>query len=212
MLGTYSASTYTTSASRHFEGAYGDSGDYEENGIRMAFYLQIPLLIAANPAAYGGVKLTSGWPIFTLLYQAARQLDSWGGSSSTVAVWDANRGLLGMDLFPLKGNSSLPYTSTESVASKITGNDFMVMLLSFVTARDWRPYFDLRGIRYSWIANKQVQSHVDSGRVSATSKSDFPFMALATRMPFANMTGIPAVVIDGTSTWPLDEYDVRSCP
>lgn len=57
----------------------------------------------------------------------------------------------------------------------------------------------------------QVQAHVDSGRVSATSRVDFRMVALATNLPFANMTGQPIVPIDGKSAWPLDGFNVASC-
>ncbi len=118
-------SSYDTPAKRHFDAIYWDGGYARENGYRMGTYFQMVYLLAQYPQAYSGGQLTTGWPIVTLLYQAARQLEKWGDSGSD-SVWAANRGLLGLDLFPrVGGGAGVPYTSSTTVANMI-GNDFMV--------------------------------------------------------------------------------------
>lgn len=118
-------SAYDTPAKRHFEAIYWDGGYAEENGYRMGTYFQLIYLLAKYPQAYAGGQLTTGWPIVTLLYQAARQLQKWGSSGSD-AVWAAYRGRLGLNLFPRVGGAAgVPYGSSTTVASMV-GNDFMV--------------------------------------------------------------------------------------
>jgi immunomodulating metalloprotease len=201
-----STSRFQTPGKRAFEAAYNAAGYAANNGLRMAFYLQMPLLVARSPAGYNGVQLTGGWPIFTLVYQAIRQLYRW---SSDDTLWGQNRDLLGMGLFSRTGGAGKPYAANQNVGN-IIGNDFLLIQLSFITAKDWRPYWDLRGVPYSRLANQQVAAHVASGRVAATTRADFPFMALDIKMPQANMTA-EAVPIDGTSAWPDDGFTVQSC-
>jgi immunomodulating metalloprotease len=176
----------------------------------MAFYLQIPFLIAQSPSSwsYGGVDLTGGWDIITLLYQAARQLNYWGSNGNTT-VWNTKRKLLGMHGFPRVGGAGYPYTSNQDVTS-IPGNDLIVITLSWVTGKDWRPYYDLRGIAYSDLASEQIRNHTLKGRIAKTTASDFPFVGLDINLPFSNMSA-PLVPIKPNATWPLDGKDFRKC-
>lgn len=86
-----------------------------------------------------------------------------------------------------------------------------MILVSFITGRDWRPYFNVRGIPFSDLANQQVEMHVNSSRVNATTAADFPFVSFDVHIPQANMTDAPLVPIDGQSAWPLDGFSVKSC-
>lgn len=117
-------SPYDTPAKRHFEAIYWNPGYAEQNGYRMGTYFQIIYLLARYPQAYGGGNLATGWSIITLLYQAARQLDSW--ASGTDAYWESKRALLGMDLFPrVGGGAGVPYSASQDVR-RMVGNDFLV--------------------------------------------------------------------------------------
>lgn len=117
-------SPYDTPAKRHFEAIYWNPGYAEQNGYRMGTYFQIIYLLARYPQAYGGGNLATGWSIVTLLYQAARQLDSW--ASGTDAYWESKRALLGMDLFPrVGGGAGVPYSASQDVR-RMVGNDFLV--------------------------------------------------------------------------------------
>ena len=98
-----------------YDGAFTGYGD--QNSDRQCLYFYLAQLTARNPVAYGGVRLTSGWTIITLLHQAARQLGRWGNTNDT--YWNSTRSLLGMDLFPRMGGApGVPYSSSESVAGK----------------------------------------------------------------------------------------------
>ena len=89
----------------------------------------------------------------------------------------------------------------------------MPVLVSFITGRDWRPYFDMRGIPMSNVTRLQVQAHLDSGRINATTMADFPLVSYNMEIPQASMTGVPLVPVDGYSRWPKDNfYDPRYCP
>lgn len=126
VLKTFPAdSPYNTPAKRHFESIYSQSGYAPMNSQRQNHFFQIVFLIARYPDVYGGGRLPTGWGIITMLYQAARQLNTWAASSTT---WNSKRKLLGMDLFPRTGASNLPYGFSEDVRS-IVGNDFMVRLI-----------------------------------------------------------------------------------
>lgn len=101
---------------------------------------------------------------------------------------------------------------TPQVTS-LWGNDFMPLLVSFITGRDWRPYMDMRGIPMSNLTRQQIQAHLDSGRINATTIADFPLVSYNIEIPQASMTGVPVVPVDGYSRWPKDNlYDPRYCP
>lgn len=134
-LGSFASSTPEASNPelRHYSAVYKEGGYAPNNGHRMTFFLQLPLILAAFPTCYGGVQLTSGWPIFTLLYQGTRQLYAWGGSGNST-LWESKRSLLGLDLFPMiGGDPGVPYSSDSTVTS-MRGNDFIVILLSFIVS------------------------------------------------------------------------------
>jgi hypothetical protein len=206
--------TETTPAQRHWSAVYSVGGYAPNNGHRMALYMQMVYLIARNPVGYKGLRLDEGWCIFTFLYQAQRQIDLWANTGNDT-LWQSKRDSVGMGLFPrVGGGAGIPYTSAETVYS-ITGNDYLVVLVSFLTGRDWRPFFDLRGVVYSDLADKQVQAHLNSSLINATTTADFPFIAMGgangIEMPPRDMSA-PTVPLNGYSPWPNGGFSVLKCP
>ncbi|CAM8671896.1 Immunomodulating metalloprotease N-terminal domain containing protein [Comamonadaceae bacterium] len=118
------------------EGAYqriwGNAAYAVQNGERMAFYMQWVHYWAQRQA-----HIPTGWDIVTLLYLHQRQFDA------VAAVdWAANRSALGY--------------STYATKPSPTGNDNLLIALSWITGRDQRATFDLWGVRYSAQAEAQV--------------------------------------------------------
>jgi hypothetical protein len=118
------------------EGAYqriwGNAAYAVQNGERMAFYMQWVHYWAQRQA-----HIPTGWDIVTLLYLHQRQFDA------VAAVdWAANRSALGY--------------STYATKPSPTGNDNLLITLSWITGRDQRATFDLWGVRYSAQAAAQV--------------------------------------------------------
>ena len=195
-----------TDAQQYWYGSYGLMVQ-DNNALRQGFYLQIAFLIAQNATMYQGIQMPTGFPIFALIYEGARQLWRWGSDD---ALWLAKRDLLGMGLFNRTGGPGAPYSSDQSVADMI-GNDFILIIVSFVSGRDWRPYFDMRGVQFSDLARQQIEAHCVSGRVARTTMKDFPLVAIAsTNAPQADVKA-PVVQIDGYSSWPLDGFNPVSC-
>jgi hypothetical protein len=63
------------------------------------------------------------------------------------------------------------------------------------------------------VTRQQIQAHLDSGRINATTMADFPLVSYNMEIPQASMTGVPLVPVDGYSRWPKDDfYDPRYCP
>ena len=119
------------------EGAYqriwGDAAYARQNGERMSFYMQWVHYWAERQASE-----TSDWDIITLLYLHQRQYDA-----VSTADWLANRNKLG-------------YSTYATKPASMTGNDNLLMTLSWITSRDHRATFDLWGVRYSPEASAQV--------------------------------------------------------
>ncbi|QDL55540.1 ImpA family metalloprotease [Rhodoferax aquaticus] len=118
------------------EGAYqriwGDAAYAAQGAERIAFYLQWVHYWTQRQASNA-----SGWDIVTLLYLHQRQFDA-----VAAADWAANRNKLGYSTYANKPSPS--------------GNDNMLITLSWITGRDQRPTFDLWGVRYSPEAAAQV--------------------------------------------------------
>ncbi|WP_296510857.1 ImpA family metalloprotease [Rhodoferax sp.] len=118
------------------EGAYqriwGDAAYAVQNGERMAFYMQWVHYWAQRQA-----DIATGWDIVTLLYLHQRQFDA-----VAAADWAANRAKLGYSTYATKPSPS--------------GNDNLLITLSWITGRDHRATFDVWGVRYSAAAAAQV--------------------------------------------------------
>jgi hypothetical protein len=118
------------------EGAYrriwGSAAVYDQNGERMAFYIQWVHYWEERT----GDK-TRGWELITQLYLHQRLLAK--------ADWATDKAKLG-------------YSTYADRPADTTGNDNLLIALSWMTKRDQRATFDLWGIRYSASAVTQVNS------------------------------------------------------
>ena len=91
------------------------------------------------------------------------------------------------------------------------GNDFLVVALSFITGKDYRPYFTSRGVQFSALANAQVGAHVTSGKVQGAAST--ALYALDEALPQANLTqGLQTVALDGAAVWPVNGWSPAQCP
>ncbi len=115
-----------------YQSIWGNAAYAVQNGERMAFYMQW-----VHYWAQRQVSIATGWDIITLLYLHQRQFDAVAD-----ADWAANRNKLGY--------------STYATKPSPTGNDNLLITLSWITQRDQRPTFDLWGVRYSAAASAQV--------------------------------------------------------
>ena len=98
----------------------------------------------------GDSSLTSGFDIFTLLYQHARIFDKYANKTD----WESHKSSLGFSEFPYSDEST--YGGQGHIVMNIPGNDFMLISLSYITNHDWRPYFDMFGLHYTDMASRQV--------------------------------------------------------
>jgi len=114
------------------QSVWGNAAYAAQNGERMAFYMQWVHYWAQRQS-----DIATGWDIVTLLYLHQRQFDAL-----TSAEWPANRSKLGYSSYATKPSP--------------TGNDNLLITLSWITGRDQRPTFDLWGVRYSANASAQV--------------------------------------------------------
>ena len=149
-----------------FETVWAADGVYDNNSERMAFFMQ---LVHCNENLE---HIETGWDVYTLMYLHERLF------SDALNDWDNRTGSLGFDQY------------TEA-PNDISGNDFMLISVSYVTGRDHRGFFDMWGIDYSSEAANQVLAY------------DFEEAALS-YVPNTNVnitpTGAP-IPIDGESAW-----------
>lgn len=111
--------TYDTPAKRYYEAVYSPDAPDGQNGVRMGLYFQMVFLMARTPLAHGGVRLDKGWGLLTLLHQASRAIQAWGGTGNNT-LWEEKRSLLGMDLFPRVGGApGVPYSQNQDVSSGV---------------------------------------------------------------------------------------------
>ncbi len=122
----------------------------------------------------------SGWDLFRLMYLHERLFSNAIGSDSN---WTAQRAALG-------------FSQYASRPTAITGNDFMLVSMSYITNRDQRPFFDMWGVKYSTEASAQVASYG-----LAAVKKNFWVVADEAKA-FKDPLPTP-VLINGTNLWPL---------
>lgn len=171
------------------------------NGYRMAFYIQMALR-ADQQAMASGDKLENGFNLFTLLYLHSR---TFGHYAANEADWLNNRERLGFSLFPYSGNA----TYGDSNIRSIPGNDFMLVSLSTITDQDWRPYFDMFGLRYSSLAASQVSANAKGGAVATgmyVLETDLPPATMSAGLDFLTLS-----LSDGTTLWPRDNSTPQGC-
>ncbi len=182
------------------EAIWSDPAYAADNGLRMAFYLGIPLRLHGRTLR--GRRLTEGFDIFPILYAQTRLL---ARSARDAATWNAARSGLGFDLFPYDGHA----TYGGRRVANIPGNDFLVVALSFVTGLDFRPYFRDHGVRVSDLAAAQVQAHVDAGRVTVPIGGSA--LVLDTDLAPSDPATLGTVALDGTAAWPRDGFHPARC-
>jgi hypothetical protein len=179
---------------------WGDGAYAADNGLRMAFYLGLPMRLHGRMLR--GRRLTNGFDIFPVLYAQTRIL---GRAARDAASWNAARASLGFDLFPYDGHA----TYGGRRVGDIPGNDFLVVALSFVSGLDFRPYFRDHGVRVSDLALAQVQAHVDAGRVAGAVGGTA--VVLDTDLAPADLSTVATVALDGAATWPRDGFHPSRC-
>jgi hypothetical protein len=150
-----------------YENIWASEGIYDNNNERMSFYVQ--LVHCNNDLPH----IADGWDIYTLMYLHerifSRALEDWENSSANV----------GFDTYSTAPND-------------ISGNDFMLLSLSYITERDHRSFFDMWGIEYSNNAWNQVEFYNFPVAEQQFTPNDNPNIP-PTHSP---------VSIDGSSTWP----------
>ena len=179
---------------------WGDPAYAADNGLRMAFYVGLPIRLHGRMVR--GRRLADGWDIFPLLYAQARLL---GDAARDATRWTAGRAALGFERFPYNGDA----TYGGRNVGQIPGNDFLVVALSFIAGTDFRPYFREHGVRFSDLADAQVQAHVTAGRVTGTMGGRA--VVLETDLAPADMATTPTVALDGTAAWPRDGFHPMRC-
>jgi hypothetical protein len=194
---------YPTNATDvHAEAIWENGGYAATNGPRMGFYLQLPLRLHGKTMS-NGTTLKDGFDIFTLVYAGARTLRDAGRDDVT---WMASRDKLGFGLFARTGDA----TYGGGDVRDIPGNDYLLVMLSFVTGLDFRPYFADLGVRYSDLASSQVDAHIASGKVKGPISSSL--VVLDDDLPGADLSTITTVTPDGTAPWPRDGFHPKNCP
>jgi hypothetical protein len=181
---------------------WADNAYAVDNGMRMSFLLQLPVMLDKKTMR-NGTLLQNGMDIFTLLYSQSRL---FAKAASNETNWNSTRASLGFGLFPYQGGT--PYGTLK--VKDIPGNDFLLVALGYITGLDWRPYFDLRGVRYSDMAAQQVAQHTTDHIITAAVSPKFA--VLDTEMPVLNMSTVPYVNLDGVSPWPKDDWHPSQCP
>lgn len=103
---------------------WADDSYAANNGLRMAFYIQLPHLWAEVVG-----DEAQGWDIVTLLYLAERQF-----SRLNEDEWAARKDDFGMGTFATRPD--------------LSGNEFLLILGSFLSGRDLRPLWNQWGLDY----------------------------------------------------------------
>ncbi|CAE6944272.1 Peptidase M60-like family [Vibrio sp. B1REV9] len=145
---SYNANCDSEGSADRFESIWS-SGEYAiKNGQRMTFYIQMALRMHGETLADGTV-MSNGFDIYPLLYLHER---IFGKYAATQELWDANRERLGFGMFDFNND-------TLGEIKHISGNDFMLVSLSYMTGKNWSLYFDMMGLRYSDKAAAQALAH-----------------------------------------------------
>ena len=188
------------------EAIWESNGTYWAMNQRMAFYLQIPMLLEGSQLS-DGQTLNSGFDIFPLLYLQARQFQH---HANIERYWELNKQHLGFGEFPHFGDETYTGRSVKSMP----GNDFLLVALSYITGLDFRPYFAQFGVVTSQLAQSQVQQHRNSGHIQGVFSSENGSVEMAvldTELPPKNLSNLPTVALDGQSKWPKDGWHPSEC-
>ena len=117
-----------------YENIWASEGIYDNNSERMTFYMQV---VHCNDALE---FLETGWDIYTLMYLHERLF------TQALNDWENHRDILGFDQY-------------SEPPSDISGNDFMLISMSYISQKDQRPFFELWGIDYTPEASTQVEAY-----------------------------------------------------
>ncbi|MZR62788.1 ImpA family metalloprotease [Alcanivorax sp. DP30] len=117
-----------------YDGIWADDSYAANNGLRMAFYIQLPHLWAEVVG-----DDAQAWDIITLLYLAERQFSRLNDSD-----WAARKDDFGMGTFATRPD--------------LSGNEFLLILNSFLSGRDLRPLWDQWGLDYG----SDVEAQLDA--------------------------------------------------
>lgn len=117
-----------------YDAIWADDSYAANNGERVAFYAQLPQLWREVTG-----DANRAWNIYTLLYLAERQF-----SAIDAADWSAERGKFGLDSFAEK--------------PELNGNEFMLLMSSFLSGRDLRPLWDIWGVDYGSATAAQLDA------------------------------------------------------
>lgn len=117
-----------------YDAIWADDRYAANNGLRMTFFAQLPHLWREVTGAD-----SEGWDIVTLLYLAERQFSDLGADE-----WMAQRDHFGMGTFANKPD--------------LNGNEFMLILGSYLSERDLRPLWDVWGVDYGAATSAQLDA------------------------------------------------------
>ncbi len=192
------------------DAVYADSSYAADNDARMAFYLQLTFIMTGQTVVKGQVTMTNGFEIITLLYQGLRTLQYY---SRNDARWKANRDSVGFGLFNRTCASTDPCYSLYGGrdVSGMPGNDYILVMMTYLSGYDFRPHYDIRGLKYSWLAEKQVLAHIASG---VANKGPIPtdYYAIDDYPPASIIGGrVKKLPIDGVTAWPFTSWSVSGC-
>lgn len=193
------------------DAVYASAAYAADNDARMAFYLQLTFLMTQKPvvspalnARAHSVVLHSGFDVVTLLYQGARFLKYY---AQTDALWTKHRASIGFGLFNRTCTAAtcgaLYGSGSGATVAAMPGNDFLLVLLSFLSGYDFRPFYDVRGLQYSSLAERQVLAHVAAGVVF---RGPVPTDYYAIDdFPPADLVGgrVVKLPLDGVTAWPF---------
>lgn len=189
-----------------YEYLYAGNDYSERNSERNTFYSQIGQL-ADKATMADGTVLENGFEVYTLLYMQQRLFSIAAKSEST---WLASREKLGFADFPYSGDAVYGGLSVANMP----GNDYMVVALAKITGSDWRPYFDLRLVKYSSLASTAVDNLL--GEAPATTGTTW-IGGWGSKIPMANISEqVPGYMewfeVTGADTaWPTDNFHPRDC-
>ncbi|WP_394128127.1 ImpA family metalloprotease [Vibrio hepatarius] len=171
------------------------------NDYRMMFYIQMMLRVH-NTTLSDGSTITNGFDLFPFLYLHQRIFSKYASSEEE---WLKKRNSLGFSEFSYKHSV---YGNGNSV-SFIPGNDFILVSLSLLTGKDWTPYFDMFGLRYTDLAAHQsfVNSHgVKVSLGMFVLENNYPDKDLAENLDFLELN-----LDDESTVWPIDNSSPSKC-
>lgn len=185
---------------RHEAMFRGDA--YAEHRLyRMHFYVQLMLRTQGMEFRNGMIN-QKGYELIPLLYLLER---SFGKVTESEVTWEANKIKFGFELFPYSGHAIYGGSNIRN----IPGNDWLLVVLSYLTQYNWVTQFQLFGLKTSSLAQLQAKAHSIRG--------DLPtgFYVLNYDMPPSTWTDgldwLPISLDDKSTVWPEDGFSPNTC-